>query len=110
MVPNSHGGGTALLGINLLNELKKAYKITVVSALKNYYDKNSILKAKKELKKEKIKYHIIKTNKKVLQTNHITFWNFYKHNYYNEEKVKEIEKFVKKIKINKNDIVFCVGS
>jgi hypothetical protein len=109
-LPNSYSGGTALLGINLLNELKKAYKITVVSALKNYYDKNSILKAKKELKKEKIKYHIIKTNKKVLQTNHITFWNFYKHNYYNEEKVKEIEKFVKKIKINKNDIVFCVGS
>ena len=80
-LPNSYSGGSALFSINLLRELKKEYKIIAVNPLKDYYTKNSIVKAKKELRKEKIKYHIIKTNKKIFNPRHITLWNFYKINY-----------------------------
>ena len=109
-LPSSHTGGSALFAINLLKELKKEYEVIALNPLKDYFSKNLILKAKKELKKEKIKYHVIKFNKKILYKRNITLWNFYKTNYYSKEKLKEIEEFVDKIKINEKDIVFCVGS
>tara|TARA_Y100000389_G_scaffold136225_1_gene133769 strand:+ start:641 stop:1855 length:1215 start_codon:yes stop_codon:yes gene_type:complete len=109
-LPSSHTGGSALFSINLLRELKKDYNIIALNPLKDYFSKNLILKAKKELKKEKIKYHIIKANKKIFDSKHITLWNFYKINYYNKEKVREIEKFVNKIGVKEKDIIYCAGS
>ena len=109
-LPNSFSGGTAQLGINLLRELKKKYKITAVNSLSNFYaSKERFIKARNELKKEKIKFYHLK--KSINRTrHHITIWNFFKTNYYDPKKIEEIKKFIKKIKIKKNDIIFCVGS
>jgi hypothetical protein len=60
-LPNSFGGGTAQLGINLLKELKKKYKIIAINSLSNFYaSKERFEKAKNELNKENIKYYHLK--------------------------------------------------
>lgn len=109
-LPNSYTGGTALYGINLLRKLKKKFKIKAVSILKSFYQTSSILKAEKELKKEGIKFYKIGSKSKKLVHHKITLLNFFKTNYYDSERIQEIKKFITKVKIKKNDVIFCVGS
>lgn len=109
-LPNSFSGGTAQLGINLLKELKKKYKVIAINSLSNFYaSKERFEKAKNELNKENIKYYHLK--KSINRTkHHITIWNFFKTNYYDIKKIQQIKKFIKEIKIKKDDVIFCVGS
>ena len=109
-LPNSFSGGTAQLGINLLRELKKKYNVIAVNSLSNFYaSKDRFIKAKNELKKEKIKYFHLK--KSISRTkHHLTIWNFFRTNYYDIKKIDEIKRFLDKIKIKKNDVILCVGS
>ncbi len=109
-LPNSFSGGTAQLGINLLKELKNYYNVIAVNCMADFYaSEDRFLKAKEELKKEKIDYFIIKDNVK-RSKHHITFWNFFKTNYYEKEKINEIKSFIEKINITEDSIIFCVGS
>ena len=109
-LPNSFGGGTAQLGINLLRELKKKYNVIAVNSLSNFYaSKDRFVKAKNELKKENIKYFHLE--KSISRTkHHLTIWNFFKTNYFDSRKIEEIKLFLKKVKIEENDVILCVGS
>ena len=78
-LPNSFSGGTALLSINLIKELRKNYNIIVINTLKNFYNTKIIPKAEKELRNHKIKFVRIEKESKNINLKNITIFNFLNH-------------------------------
>ena len=109
-LPNSFSGGTALLSINLIKELRKNYNIIVINTLKNFYNTKIIPKAEKELRNHKIKFVRIEKESKNIHLKNITIFNFFKPCYFNHERISEIKLFINKLKIKKDDIILCLGS
>ena len=93
-LPNSFSGGTALLSINLIKELRKNYNIIAINTLKNFYNTKGISKVEKELKNHKIKFINVKKESKNIHLKNITIFNFFKPCYFYSEKISEIKLFL----------------
>lgn len=107
-LPNSITGGSDLFALNLLEELKKKINILVVSIGGSHNNKNELSIIKKNLKKKKIKFIEFKKRNSYLKKP-VKIYNFYKKNYINEENIYLTKRFIDKLDIKKDDIVFAYG-
>ena len=75
-LPNNILGGSDLLAFNILQKLKKKFRISVISISKDYCKKKELHFIRNNLKKNKIKFYEIR--KKVKYSGQpILIWNFY---------------------------------
>ncbi len=109
-LPNSFIGGSAQVNLNLIKELKRNYNIIAINTVKGFYKPSDFLKAKKELKKEKIKFLNINKKTNNVRLKNITIFNFFQANYFNIKRILEIKLFIRKLNIKKDDIILCHGS
>lgn len=108
-LPNEFTGGSDLLALNLLKELKKKFSITVVSIGSNYCTKNELKLIHKNLRKLKFRFIEIKKNLKFAK-DPVTLKNFIKTDYVNINNVEKAKEEIKKINLKKKDILLSFGS
>ena len=108
-LPNKLTGGSDLLALNLLNKLKKKYKITAISIGSNYCSSDELKLIKNNLKKDKINFFQIKDKISFLKKP-ITLKNFYNTCYINEKNLSKVEKYLNSFKFKECDIILCFGS
>ena len=108
-LPNNILGGSDLLAFNILQKLKKKFRISVISISKDYCKKKELHFIRNNLKKNKIKFYEIR--KKVKYSGQpILIWNFFNKEYINNTNIHVAKNFIDTCNIKRNDIIFSYGS
>lgn len=108
-LPNKITGGSDLLALNLLNELKLKFNVTAISIGSNYCSLNELKIIHKDLKRNKIKFFEIRENLS-FSKHPITIKNFLKTDYINYNDIPKVKSYIKNFNFKKRDIILTFGS